>query len=391
MVFIGMQIYKLVPRKDVITAINDILKNKNIEKRFLFLKLTFVVKDADFTPYKFAGISWYGGKNQEGSKLILETHPDQTRFFQKTRDKVFIDVEPNTDAAGVYSVFPFNVSDKDYLQTILELLNDKSYKNLYLVTKYEEPELSLSLNTSVDYGASSLVPSFDNLGKALIEQKEYYEIKLNELNNHIEKLQIDFQQNLDDSRNYLLKDKEQTVAQLQNEINIQKAEIDRLNTCLQNEQNGVNRQKGLVIETQNKLNNLNEEISYFHTQLPIEQKAVRDLQVELKAEQLKVNDLQNQLANTILDRNNWQTRFMEEQVKVGNLQNQLTLSKTEITNLTNQYNLYYQKVHNRNEPKWFDVGDPFIGLFSFDCYTGTLEVNIDRKTHKITYSFPSIS
>ena len=263
--------------------------------------------------------------------------------------------------------------DKDYLQTILGLLNDKSYKNLYLVTEYEEPDLSLSLNTSVDYGTSSLTPSFDNLSKALTEQKEYYEIKLSELNNSIEKQQIDFKQNLDDLKNYLLKDKEQTVAQLQNE------------------QNGVNRQKGLVIETQNKLNNLNEEISYFHSQLPIEQKAVRDLQVELKAAQLKVNDLQNQLANTILDRNNWQTRFMEEQVKVGNLQNQLTLSKTEITNLTNQYNLYYQKVHNRNQPKWFDVGDPFIGLFSFDCYTGTLEVNIDRKTHKITYSFPSIS
>ena len=386
-----MQVYKLVPRKDVVTAINDILKNKNVEKRFLFLKLTFIVKDAAFTPSKFVGISWYGGNRQEEAKLILATHLDQIRFFQKKNDKIFLDVESTLDESGVYSVFPFNIMDKDYLQTILGLLNDKSYKNLYLVTEYEEPDLSLSLNTSVDYGTSSLTPSFDNLSKALTEQKEYYEIKLSELNNSIEKQQIDFKQNLDDLKNYLLKDKEQTVAQLQNEINVQKAEIDRLNTCLQNEQNGVNRQKGLVIETQNKLNNLNKEISYFHSQLPIEQKAVRDLQVELKAEQLKVNDLQNQLANTILDRNNWQTRFMEEQVKVGNLQNQLTLSKTEITNLTNQYNLYYQKVHNRNEPKWFDVGDPFIGLFSFDCYTGTLEVNIDRKTHKITYSFPSIS
>jgi hypothetical protein len=355
-VFIGMQIYKLVPRKDVITAINDILKNKNIEKRFLFLKLTFVVKDADFTPYKFAGISWYGGKNQEGSKLILETHPDQIRFFQKTRDKVFIDVEPNTDEAGVYSVFPFNVSDKDYLQTILELLNDKSYKNLYLVTKYEEAELSLSLNTSVDYGASSLVPSFDNLGKALIEQKEYYEIKLSELNNHIEKLQIDFQQNLDDTRNYLLRDKEQVVGHLQNEINTQKIEIDQLNARLLHEQNEVDQYKGLAAERQNR-----------------------------------IVTLEGQLNDTILDRNNWQSRFMEEQVKVTDLQNRLNLSKTELDNLTAQYNLYYQKVHNSKQPEWFDVGDPFIGLFRFDCYTGTLEVNIDRNTHKITYSFPNIN
>jgi hypothetical protein len=306
-----MQIYKLVPRKDVITAINDILKNKNIERRFLFLKLTFVVKDADFTPYKFAGISWYGGKNQEGSKLILETHPDQIRFFQKTRDKVFIDVEPNTDEAGVYSVFPFNVSDKDYLQTILELLNDKSYKNLYLVTKYEEAELSLSLNTSVDYGASSLVPSFDNLGKALIEQKEYYEIKLSELNNHIEKLQIDFQQNLDDTRNYLLRDKEQVVGHLQNEINTQKIEIDQLNARLLHEQNEVSQYKELATERQNR-----------------------------------ILTLEGQLNDTILDRNNWQSRFMEEQVKVTDLQNRLNLSKTELDNLTAQYNLYYQKVHN---------------------------------------------
>ena len=343
-----MQIYKLVPRKDVITAINDILKNKNIEKRFLFLKLTFVVKDADFTPYKFAGISWYGGKNQEGSKLILETHPDQIRFFQKTRDKVFIDVEPNTDEAGVYSVFPFNVSDKDYLQTILELLNDKSYKNLYLVTKYEEPELSLSLNTSVDYGASSLVPSFDNLGKALIEQKEYYEIKLSELNNHIEKLQIDFQQNLDDSRNYLLKDKEQAVGHLQNEISTQKIEIDRLNVCLLNEQNETNKQKGLVIERQNRLNTLNEEISYFRSQLPIEQMAVRDLQTALKAEQLKVNDLQNQLTSITFDRNNCQNRIMEEQIKVNNLQNQLNSITNERNSLQSNLNLKDQTINNLN-------------------------------------------
>jgi hypothetical protein len=107
--------------------------------------------------------------------------------------------------------------------------------------------------------------------------------------------------------------------------------------------------------------------------------------------QNRIVTLEGQLNDTILDRNNWQSRFMEEQVKVTDLQNRLNLSKTELDNLTAQYNLYYQKVHNSKQPEWFDVGDPFIGLFRFDCYTGTLEVNIDRNTHKITYSFPNIN
>ena len=289
-----MQIYKLVPRKDLVVAISDILENKNVEKRFLFLKLTLTIKDADFTPAKFVGIDWYGGNSEQESKLIFETHPDQIRFFHKKGDKIFIDADPTSDEAGVYSVFPFSVVDKEYLQKILQLLDDKTYKNIYLVSEYKKTDLNLSLNTSLDYGKGKFKDPYENLAKQMAQMEKDYEDKLAALNNYIEHKEFEFKQNTEKLKTDSLNDKNQAVTKLQNELNAS-------NTKLSNE---INTQKNLVVAKQNELN----------------------------------------AANTQLT--NARNQFNQANVEKQSLQGQLTTANNNYNYYLQQYNYYYAQYNN---------------------------------------------
>ena len=137
-----MKYYKNIPRKDFIIAINEIIAKTNVDKRLLFLKSSLIVKD-DFVPSNFISINWYAGNSELDAQLILETPKNQLGFYHKKAEKTFIPAENECSEVGIYTILPFNFLEQDYLNTLLKLLADKAYKNIYLVTEYKKQDLNL--------------------------------------------------------------------------------------------------------------------------------------------------------------------------------------------------------------------------------------------------------
>ncbi len=59
-----MKLYKLIPRKDFVKAINEVLNQTNVEKRLLFLRLSLIIKEIHFVPVNFVDNSFYAGNDE---------------------------------------------------------------------------------------------------------------------------------------------------------------------------------------------------------------------------------------------------------------------------------------------------------------------------------------
>lgn len=351
-----MKHYIPINKKIAVKALTNLVtKQKEVESLNVFKKMCFV-NSFSFRPASVEAIGWYGGNNQEDAIKILAIVPSEVSWY-KGKGMVFTEVDPKATEEDNYHCLPFN--NPKEAQGIIEILENKKYNNIYLVINYKSGQLNTSSNTSInlsqedinkpDEGLVGLFRSQEEEKKKLENIIAEQQDKLNALQKYNEEQEVKFKKGLDDLKNVLLKDKEQVIAQMQHEIDIHReaidarqAEINRLNVCLQNEQTEVNKQKGLVIETEKKAN-------FYDSELKAERLKVNNLQNEVNQykelateRQNRISTLENQLNNTILDRNNWQSQFMGEQVKVNNLQNQ-------VNNLTNQNNILNQKLIQANQ------------------------------------------